>query len=73
MGQYPIVILSNKIPVGFFVLHTTERVQEYSSNPQAMLLTALSMDHKQQGKGYAKKQCFYWLTLSSMNLKNLTK
>ncbi|MFJ7919210.1 GNAT family N-acetyltransferase [Lysinibacillus fusiformis] len=55
VGQYPIVILSNKIPVGFFLLHTTERVQEYSSNPQAMLLTALSMDHKQQGKGYAKK------------------
>ncbi|AVK84834.1 GNAT family N-acetyltransferase [Lysinibacillus sp. B2A1] len=55
VGQYPIVILSDNVPVGFFVLHTTERVKEYSSNPNAMLLTALSIDHKQQGKGYAKK------------------
>ena len=55
VGQYPIVILSDNVPVGFFVLHATERVKEYSSNPNAMLLTALSIDHKQQGKGYAKK------------------
>ncbi|KOP78565.1 acetyltransferase [Lysinibacillus sp. FJAT-14745] len=55
VGQYPIVILSDNIPVGFFVLHATERVKEYSHNPQAMLLTALSIDHKQQGNGYAKK------------------
>ncbi|KPN94642.1 GNAT family N-acetyltransferase [Lysinibacillus sp. ZYM-1] len=55
VGQYPIVILSHKMAVGFFVLHATERVKEYSCNPQAMLLTALSMDHKQQGKGYAKE------------------
>lgn len=55
VGQYPLVILSDNVPVGFFVLHTTERVKEYSSNPNAMLLTALSIDHKQQGKGYAKK------------------
>ncbi|MGE7111888.1 GNAT family N-acetyltransferase [Lysinibacillus sp. NPDC047702] len=55
VGQYPIVILSDNVPVGFFVLHATERVKEYSSNPNAMLLTALSIDHKQQGNGYAKK------------------
>jgi len=55
VGQYPIVILRDNVPVGFFVLHTTERVKEYSNNPNAMLLTALSIDHKQQGNGYAKK------------------
>lgn len=55
VGQYPIVIVSDTVPVGFFVLHATERVQEYSSNPDAMLLTALSMDHRHQGKGYAKQ------------------
>lgn len=55
VGQYPIVILSGGVPVGFFVLHATDRVQAYSSNPQAMLLTALSIDHQQQGKGYAKR------------------
>ncbi|MGE7690318.1 GNAT family N-acetyltransferase [Lysinibacillus sp. NPDC097214] len=55
VGQYPIVILSDHVPVGFFVLHATDRVNEYSNNPKAMLLTALSIDHKQQGHGYAKK------------------
>lgn len=55
VGQYPIVILSDHVPVGFFVLYATERVKEYSNNPNAMLLTALSIDHKQQGNGYAKK------------------
>ncbi|WP_456276555.1 GNAT family N-acetyltransferase [Bacillus sp. AK128] len=54
-GQYRIVILSEDQPVGFFVLHSTERVKEYTDNPKAMLLTALSINHINQGKGYAKK------------------
>ncbi|MBM7649120.1 RimJ/RimL family protein N-acetyltransferase [Bacillus ectoiniformans] len=54
-GQYRIVILSNDEPVGFFLLHSTERVKEYSNNPKAMLLTALSVNHAKQGKGYAKQ------------------
>jgi len=28
VGQYPIVILSDNVPVGFFVLHATVRVKE---------------------------------------------
>jgi len=54
-GQYPIVILSESRPVGFFVLHASLRVQDYTDNPNAMLLTSFSIDHKQQGNGYAKK------------------
>ncbi|WP_410769980.1 GNAT family N-acetyltransferase [Fontibacillus sp. BL9] len=54
-GQYRIVIASDGVPVGFFMLHATERVKAYSDNPNAMLLTALSIDHKQQRQGYAKK------------------
>ena len=54
-GQHRIVILNDKEPVGFFLLHSTERVKEYSDNPQAMLLTALSINQSKQGKGYAKK------------------
>lgn len=54
-GQYRIVILSDDEPVGFFLLHTTERVKEYSDNPKAILLTALSVNHAKQGKGYAKQ------------------
>ncbi|WHY85816.1 GNAT family N-acetyltransferase [Neobacillus novalis] len=54
-GQHRIVILSENEPVGFFLLHSTERVKEYSDNPNAMLLTALSVNHAKQGKGYAKQ------------------
>lgn len=54
-GQYRIVILSGNEPVGFFILHATERVKEYSDNPSAMLLTAFSINHAHQGKGYAKQ------------------
>ncbi|MBE1555978.1 GNAT family N-acetyltransferase [Sporosarcina limicola] len=53
--RYPIVIVSEDEPVGFFVLHSGVRVKEYTDNPRAMLLTALSINHSQQGKGYAKK------------------
>jgi RimJ/RimL family protein N-acetyltransferase len=42
-------------PVGFFVLHSSDRVQEYTDNPNAMLLTALSTNHAYQGRGYAMK------------------
>ncbi|WP_106767104.1 GNAT family N-acetyltransferase [Paenibacillus faecalis] len=54
-GQHRIVIVSDHEPVGFFLLHSTERVKEYSNNPKAMLLTALSINHVKQGKGYAKQ------------------
>lgn len=55
-GQFPVVIVKNNDnPVGFFILHATKRVKEYSDNPHAMLLTALSINYLQQGKGYAGK------------------
>jgi RimJ/RimL family protein N-acetyltransferase len=53
--RHPIVILSNSEPVGFFVLHSSERVKEYTDNLNALLLTAFSINYKHQGKGYAKK------------------
>jgi len=53
-GKFPIVILHDKEPVGFFVLHSTERVKEYCENPNAMLLTSFSINHSKQGKGFAK-------------------
>lgn len=57
-GQHRIVILDEDEPVGFFILHKTERVKEYSDNPNAMLLTALSVNYSKQGKGYAKQAMF---------------
>lgn len=54
-GQYRIVILNEKEPVGFFVLHATDRVKDYSNNSNALLLTSLSIHQTQQRKGYAKQ------------------
>lgn len=54
-GVFHTVIVNDNVPVGFFLLHSSDRVQEYSSNPNAMLLTALSIDHSKQGQGFAKK------------------
>jgi RimJ/RimL family protein N-acetyltransferase len=54
-GQYRIVILCENEPVGFFILHSTDRVKGYTSNPNAMLLTSFSINFKKQGKGYAKQ------------------
>ncbi|WP_067726427.1 GNAT family N-acetyltransferase [Oceanobacillus damuensis] len=54
-GQHRIVILNDNEPVGFFLLHSTDRVKEYSDNQNAMLLTSLSINHAKQGKGYAKQ------------------
>ncbi|MFS0673174.1 GNAT family N-acetyltransferase [Ornithinibacillus sp. 179-J 7C1 HS] len=54
-GQHRVVILNNLVPVGFFLLHATERVKEYSSNSKAMLLTSFSINRVEQGKGYAKQ------------------
>ena len=54
-GQHRIVILSDNTPVGFFLLNSNERVKKYSTNLNALLLTALSINNTEQGKGYAKQ------------------
>ncbi|WP_057913627.1 GNAT family N-acetyltransferase [Peribacillus muralis] len=51
--RHPIVILNHNEPVGFFVLHSSDRVKDYTNNPKAMLLTALSINHSHQGRGFA--------------------
>lgn len=53
--RHPIVIVNQNEPVGFFVLHSSDRVAEYTDNPNALLLTALSINHAHQGKGFAQK------------------
>ncbi|MED4130656.1 GNAT family N-acetyltransferase [Shouchella miscanthi] len=53
-GQYKIVITYENNAAGFFLLNSTRRVKDYSENPKAMLLTALTIDSQYQGKGIAK-------------------
>jgi RimJ/RimL family protein N-acetyltransferase len=53
-SRYPIVILVEGDPVGFFVLHEGEGISTFTDNPNAILVRAFSINHKHQGKGYAK-------------------
>ncbi|MGG5791615.1 GNAT family N-acetyltransferase [Bacillus nitratireducens] len=51
-----IVILDySGVPVGIFALQTGDRVQEFTENKDAILLTSFSVNHNKQRKGYAKK------------------
>ena len=52
--RHPIVILYNHELAGFFVLHGWEGVKEFSTNKEAILLRAYSVNHAYQGKGIAK-------------------
>ncbi|MFD1388800.1 GNAT family N-acetyltransferase [Oceanobacillus oncorhynchi subsp. oncorhynchi] len=54
-GQHGVMIMNHEEPVVFFLLHQTDRVKEYTDNPHAILLTALSIDQAHQRKGYARK------------------
>ncbi|MEC1652532.1 GNAT family N-acetyltransferase [Bacillus vallismortis] len=54
--RYPVVILKNDLPVGFFILYTSkETLAPYTNNPFALLLSSLSVNAAHHGKGYAKK------------------
>jgi RimJ/RimL family protein N-acetyltransferase len=52
---YPIVILSNDLSVGYFVLQVGEAVKEYTENDRAIILRSYSINSEQQGKGYGKQ------------------
>ncbi|MDM5196532.1 GNAT family N-acetyltransferase [Fictibacillus enclensis] len=36
------------------VLHKGENIRDFTANPNAMVIRALSINHSEQGKGYAK-------------------
>ncbi|MCM3704037.1 GNAT family N-acetyltransferase [Paenibacillus macerans] len=53
--RYPVVILADGTTLaGFFVLHRNSDFVPLVENPRALLLRALSVDFRHQGKGYAK-------------------
>lgn len=49
--RHPVVILYDRHPAGFFVLHGWEGAKVYSENKNAMLLRAYSINLPYQGKG----------------------
>lgn len=52
-GVHPVVIITEE-PVGFFLLHDTERVASYTEAQDALLLSMFSINHPAQGNGHAK-------------------
>ena len=53
--QYPIVILTGSKPVGFFILYDGENSSTYTNNSNSLILRSFSINHADQGNGYAKK------------------
>ncbi|MYL34040.1 GNAT family N-acetyltransferase [Pontibacillus yanchengensis] len=53
--RFPVVIVYDEVPVGFFVLHGWNGVQTYSDNKQALLVRGFSIDSGYQGNGIATK------------------
>lgn len=49
-----VVIINHNQPVGFFLLHSTDRRFKYTDKKQSLLLTGLIMDHSYSGKGHGK-------------------
>ena len=55
LSRNPVVIMASDGPVGFFVLHAGENIRDFTANPNAMVIRALSVNQPEQGKGYAKE------------------
>lgn len=58
--RYPIVIMAERKVVGFFVLYTGQGIldyDDYTDTPfaEVMLIRALLIDSRHQGKGYARQ------------------
>lgn len=54
-GKYPVVVLADEMPVGFFILHTGPGIASfYSDWSEVVLLRAFLIDHARQGQGLAK-------------------
>ncbi|WP_085523313.1 GNAT family N-acetyltransferase [Tuberibacillus sp. Marseille-P3662] len=53
--QYPVVILSDQYPIGFFVLHLGEGIRGIIDIEHAVLIRALSVNYEYQGQGHAMK------------------
>ncbi|HDR7794732.1 TPA: GNAT family N-acetyltransferase [Bacillus luti] len=50
-----VILDDNGLPVGIFALQTGDRVQEFTENQNALLLTSFSINYNNQRQGYAKK------------------
>lgn len=57
--RYPVVILKDDLPVGFFILHASkETLASYSNNPFALLLSSLSLNSASRKRLCEKSHAF---------------
>lgn len=54
-GKFPVTILYDEIPVGFFILDDSEEKIIFTEDQNAVLLRSLSLNPKYQGKGIGKE------------------
>lgn len=68
----PIVIVANGKPAGIFALLTGEEVKEYTNKENALALIAFSINHSEQGNGYAVRglQLLHNFILENFSGKN---
>lgn len=52
--RFPVVIVSNDKPVGFFILYDGEERFDYSDHSNSLVFRAFSINHADQGNGHAK-------------------
>jgi RimJ/RimL family protein N-acetyltransferase len=52
--RFPVVIVSDAKPVGFFILYDGEERCDYTDHPNSLVLRAFSINHSDQGNGHAK-------------------
>ncbi|MDD9268149.1 GNAT family N-acetyltransferase [Paenibacillus sp. GCM10023248] len=52
--RYPVCIVADGRPVGFFILYDGEERFEYSDHANSLVLRAFSINHAEQGHGHAK-------------------
>lgn len=54
-GKFPVTILYDEIPVGFFILDDSEEKLIFTADENAVLLRSLSLNPNYQGKGVGKQ------------------
>jgi len=68
-----ILILNKDVPVGYFALENGEKVLKYTNNFNAILLTAFSINHEFQGKGFAKQGLLLLPRFVNNNFQNVNE
>ncbi|MDP4097370.1 GNAT family N-acetyltransferase [Paenibacillus sp. P96] len=70
-NRMPVVILDGAKTVGFFVLHGGPDISKFTPDSHALLLRAFSVNHEDQGKGYARRSLVLLPAFIEKNFKEV--